>query len=558
MLDLTKPAQPTGGKRFYYLARAALALEPLFERPTLTAVQAIMLMLIYLSMSDHKDASELAYILSGINLKLSLALGLHREWRKFNLNQQSAPNPQGDPHVPRSREEELRRVIFLEVVHYEAWLALQFGRPSLLHFSHFDCSPPGTVSERNTGLETRHMKSQAWTYTFLRKCLIPTLNYAVAVKPPPYSDIMKLDAIVRNYNLPEVTQIPFYEEDGIGSSESGSRAAVTLRFSVFSQKDILLLYLHRPYFAFAMTDYSIDPLGCPFLPSVLACFRASCGIVAKMTTLFEQEPGLSPRIWIFWNQLFVPCILGTIVVRSPGCKLAPTALAELDKICELLLKAKEGFKPSTLLPHAHQLREKAHSAYNLHYSSPGMIPPAILDISEELMALGGKSRVSPATSAASSPESQQQVGRPFSSPPTTDHVPSSLSPDTRPSQPEQVAEPPVISVPSQILPTVKEMSHFASHDWGVSDIDSLIMSDSGISEQTPLPQNTFDGNLLSPDNAGGFESTEAWWNELNTLYQAGSLISHQEQVSYPILDNTDMQPTWQNFMSQVLDTTTPS
>ena len=41
MLDLTKPAMPTGGKRFYYLARAALALEPLYEQPTLTAVQAI-------------------------------------------------------------------------------------------------------------------------------------------------------------------------------------------------------------------------------------------------------------------------------------------------------------------------------------------------------------------------------------------------------------------------------------------------------------------------------------------------------------------------------------
>ena len=41
MLDLTKPAMPTGGKRFYYLARAALALERLYEQPTLTAVQAI-------------------------------------------------------------------------------------------------------------------------------------------------------------------------------------------------------------------------------------------------------------------------------------------------------------------------------------------------------------------------------------------------------------------------------------------------------------------------------------------------------------------------------------
>jgi len=369
---------------------------------------------------------------------------------------------------------------------------------------------------------------------------------------------MKLDAIVRNYPLPEVTQIPFYEENGIASSETESRAAVTLRFSVFSQKDILLLYLHRQFFAFAMSDYSRDLQGCPFLPSVLASFRAACGIVAKMSTLFEQGPGLSPRIWIFWNQLFVPClVLGTIVIRSPGCKLAPTALAELDKICELLQKAKEGFRPSALMPRAHQLREKARTAYNLHYSSPGMIPPATLDISDELMALGGQSRISPATSAASSPESQQQVGHPSSFQPTADHVPSSLPPDTHPLQPEQVVEPLVASVTSGIPPTVHEISHFTSHDWRVSDIDSLIMSDDGTSEKMPLPQNSFDENLLSPNNVADLESTEAWWNEFNTLYLTGSLVSSQEQMSYPTLD-TDMQPTWQSFMSQMLDTTASS
>lgn len=41
MLDLTKPAIPTGGKRFYYLARAAISLNPLYDQPTLTAVQTL-------------------------------------------------------------------------------------------------------------------------------------------------------------------------------------------------------------------------------------------------------------------------------------------------------------------------------------------------------------------------------------------------------------------------------------------------------------------------------------------------------------------------------------
>lgn len=40
LFDLDKPARPTGGNRFYYLARAALALEPFYDQPTLTGLQA--------------------------------------------------------------------------------------------------------------------------------------------------------------------------------------------------------------------------------------------------------------------------------------------------------------------------------------------------------------------------------------------------------------------------------------------------------------------------------------------------------------------------------------
>jgi len=41
LLDLTKPALPTGGKKYYHLARAALTTEPIYSHPTLTVVQTI-------------------------------------------------------------------------------------------------------------------------------------------------------------------------------------------------------------------------------------------------------------------------------------------------------------------------------------------------------------------------------------------------------------------------------------------------------------------------------------------------------------------------------------
>jgi len=42
-------------------------------------------------------------------------------------------------------------------------------------------------------------------------------------------------------------------------------------------------------------------------------------------------------------------IFGSLVIKCPGCQLARNALAELDKIANLLERAKTGTRPSTLL-----------------------------------------------------------------------------------------------------------------------------------------------------------------------------------------------------------------
>jgi hypothetical protein len=42
-MDLTKPLVPSSGLRYYLLARASLCLEPVFESPTVTALQAMVI-----------------------------------------------------------------------------------------------------------------------------------------------------------------------------------------------------------------------------------------------------------------------------------------------------------------------------------------------------------------------------------------------------------------------------------------------------------------------------------------------------------------------------------
>lgn len=81
-------------------------------------------------------------------------------------------------------------------------------------------------------------EGQAWSYGFIRTCMVPALNFAVAVKPATYSAVLQLDATVRAYPIPQhMEQVAVYEEEGAGP-ENMSRAAVMLRFSSFSMKEI--------------------------------------------------------------------------------------------------------------------------------------------------------------------------------------------------------------------------------------------------------------------------------------------------------------------------------
>lgn len=407
LYDLNKPPRPTGGNRFYHLSRAALALEPFYDQPTLTALQAHLLLCIFLAMSDHKEAAELVYAMSAINVRLSFSLGLHREWQKFNENVQPDTEGEEQSHTPKPSEQEIRRIIFLAALHFEVWQCLQYGRPSQLNFDQFDFAPPGTFFQRDSFIETEHMKGQTWSYAFVRDCAIPVLNIVVAVKPPNYAEVIKLHEKIEKYPLSDVVRDSLLEQ--IPPNEKVTPAFVTLQFSIYSLKETLLLCLHRQYFAYAMTDYSRDPLGCPFARSVFAAFVSSCKVVLKIGLVLKKEPKLSVRIYLFWVQLLIPCLVfATIVMRSPGCNLASTALDQLDRVCEILQRASEGCKAALFLPHALKLQEKAHAAYDSYYSFPGAVPHAVIDITREISALGGKSRVSPSTTPAGSPAAPEQ------------------------------------------------------------------------------------------------------------------------------------------------------
>lgn len=72
-----------------------------------------------------------------------------------------------------------------------------------------------------------------------------------------------------------------------------------------------LLYLHRSFFARAVTDHSKDPLGSPYGTSVIAAYRSAGSLVALMRNLHTQLKEPSERMWFLWTHMF------SCAVRTP-------------------------------------------------------------------------------------------------------------------------------------------------------------------------------------------------------------------------------------------------
>lgn len=65
-----------------------------------------------------------------------------------------------------------------------------------------------------------------------------------------------------------------------------------------------LLYLHRSFFARAISDHPKDPLGSPYGTSVIAAYRSAGSLVALMRNLHTQLKAPSERMWFLWTHMF--------------------------------------------------------------------------------------------------------------------------------------------------------------------------------------------------------------------------------------------------------------
>ncbi|KAF9449957.1 hypothetical protein P691DRAFT_666328 [Macrolepiota fuliginosa MF-IS2] len=381
LMNTALPAYNMEAEKYHQLARAALFHTSIFDAPTLHAVQALYLMTYYLFLADrHGTASGARWAIMGIAVKVGQSV--NRDSGRWKV----------DPI-----ETQRRRELFWELFTYDSWQCLTFGRPPSFALPHIDCKQP------HLGDPSDEQAFHAWKHRFNSECMNLLHDQAFGAKMPTYATVLQLDRKMRAFPVPPILQVA-----GFGSSESrpgGYPDTIMLtlqRHIVLALREMNLLYLHRSFFARAISDHPKDPLGSPYGTSVIAAYRSAGSLVALMRNLYTQLKVPSERMWFLWTHMFsCAIVLGSIVTRCPSMSLAPSALVQLDSACELFSKAAPGFRATKVLKIMLHLQQKAHYSLDefrrgnstVNRYLPGSEPVTPDTDNDELALLGGKTRL---------------------------------------------------------------------------------------------------------------------------------------------------------------------
>lgn len=324
--------------QFIVLSRACLATECIYVHTSITAIDALILHIQYFDMSDDPGGGAKAWAALGTTLKLAQSIGLHREPSMWNLSKE---------------EIQRRRRTMWELVAYDLWFSLHFGRPPMISRQHFDVELPMDAPE----LEVADTNFHRGKHYFTQVCLWPVLDLSLGVKGT-YAAVLKMDKRLRDWVLPVHMQA-----NVCAPPDDSQTGLIFQRTLMFIAREITLMCLHRPYFACALLEPPFDPLRSKYSRSVLAAYASACAILNRIRTLYAREPIIIVRFSIFWTHSFSAAMtLGAIASRAPDSPLASTALVEFDHAVEMFDRAKHGYRAGRLLPVLQELKVKAHAA----------------------------------------------------------------------------------------------------------------------------------------------------------------------------------------------------
>jgi hypothetical protein len=532
LMDLDKPAHSAEAMYYYHLARAALSLNSILEEQTIAGIQALLLMCHFMFLSEIGGPR---WIIMGMVVKLAQSVGLHRDSGKWNL----------DPEQTQKR-----RDLFYELLTYDSWQSLTYGRPPSLSQAHIDNQLPSESGKNPEG----EMTFAEWKHRFSAQCLNVVHDQAFGTRTPSYKAIQDLDRKVRNWHMPPSLQVPGFGTATKQATTEVERPSVQLtmqRYIAFAIKEITLFYMHRGFFAQALEDCPSDQMGSKYSPSVLAAYGSATAFVGLIESLYNQHPALTERMWFLFTHVFsCAIVLGSIAAKSQ-MGLAPSALSHLESALNLFSRVSDHARAGKIIPILQKLRERAYvangnilpqseTADRLPY--PG---PKIKSEIDELSTLGGMTRLVERRSPSSSASEASPGMKPLS-PRSNSQV--YLSPDS-----------------SMTSTAWQNYTHIQNFNVNINMSDGYYPHTSN--PATPVPQVDMSmlyqipNHVQQPQQKPGMQmepmASDMYYNYQQSQYSGGYMTSPQSHHMASGHDVSarqgppmyDMNDSWQNFMA---------
>ncbi|KAG9313765.1 hypothetical protein JVU11DRAFT_6124 [Chiua virens] len=279
LTDNSLPPAPDNeeANMYCHLARAALNLEPVLDRPpSVTTIQTLALLAIYQGLVSGENSIECTWGIFGLATKLAQSV-THKKADRDCARWQLSPS-----------EVQKRRALFWELFITDGWQSLATGRLATFYLPFVDCElpndPDSTIDDDGSVLPS----FPAWKARFGYECVSAVIENAQTAKVPKYSTIIELDRKVRDMELPKYAQqqpLP-----GAGLAEAMKH------YMPLNYRNFILVYIHRCFFAEAVSNNPTDPMQSQFAPSFLAGYRSACEILGNLYIQFNPIPSANSAL----------------------------------------------------------------------------------------------------------------------------------------------------------------------------------------------------------------------------------------------------------------------
>ncbi|KAL1754344.1 fungal-specific transcription factor domain-containing protein [Schizophyllum commune] len=362
LTDLDLPPAPDNqdAEQFYSLSKAAIGLEPLLDRsPSIATVQTLAMMGIYEGLRNKDNGIEATWMLMGMACKM--AQSVNRDSARFKLP---------------PAEVQKRRALFWELFITDCWQSLATGRLATFSLPFVDCELPGDPDQTMAEDGTPQPSFPYWKARFGAECVAAVSQGVLTARAPRYSIILDLDRKVRNMELPKYAQ---------GDPPTGVGLGKTmLHFMPINYKELTLQYIHRCFFAHALTT-SADPMKSEYAPSFTAGYLSAKTMISSVKQQFLLFPKQICRFWVLWTHAFSSSVsrrngmwhvmLSSVVTHSPKTKVAHAALLELRGALELFESAaSHGGRAQKFLPIIRRLHTQSQHVF---LETNSGVPPRI-------------------------------------------------------------------------------------------------------------------------------------------------------------------------------------